>query len=69
MLKGLCLMIGSRLIFFFPIVNVIFNRKKKKKIEGNSLVAQWLGLCVSTGGATGWLPGQGAKILQTSWKV
>ena len=62
----------SLCMLFSPIVNVIFNRKKKrkeKKIEGNSLVAQWLGLCVSTGGNTVWIPGQGAKILQTSWKI
>lgn len=43
--KGLCLVMGSWLIIFpsvcfFPlIVNVIFNRKKEKKIEGNSLAA------------------------------
>ena len=37
MLKGLCLVMGSWLIFFPPpIVNVIFNRKKKKerKVRG-----------------------------------
>ena len=34
---------------------------------GNSLVVQWLGLCVSTAGGTGSIPGWGTQILQASW--
>ena len=33
---------------------------------GNSLVVQWLGLCASTAGGTGLIPGQGTKILQAA---
>ena len=29
---------------------------------GNSLASQWLGLCASTAGVTGLIPGQGYKI-------
>ena len=32
---------------------------------GNSLAVQWLELRASTAGDTGWIPGWGAKILQT----
>ena len=30
---------------------------------GNSLAVQWLGLCASTAGGTGSIPGRGTKIL------
>ena len=40
--------------------------KKKKKIPGNSLVAQWLGLGALTTRAWSSIPGQGTKILQTT---
>ena len=36
----------------------------KIRKEGTSLVVQWLGLCASTAGGTGSIPGQGTKILQ-----
>ena len=35
--------------------------------DGNSLAVQWLGLCASTTGDTGSVPGQGIKILHTLW--
>ena len=34
----------------------------KTQFLGNSLAVQWLGLCVSTAGGPGSIPGQGAKI-------
>lgn len=34
---------------------------------GNSLTAQWLGLCTSTAEDSGSVPGQGVKILQAVW--
>ena len=36
---------------------------KKKLFLGNSLAVQWLGLCASTAGDTGSIPGRGTKIL------
>ena len=33
-----------------------------RRITGNSLAVQWLGLCTSTSGATGSIPGRRAKI-------
>ena len=38
-----------------------------KKNEGNSLVVQWLGLCVFTAKGTGSIPVLGTKILQATW--
>ena len=35
---------------------------------GNSLVVQLLGLCASTAGGTGSIPGLGNKILQAVWR-
>ena len=32
-----------------------------------SLVAKWLGLCTSTSGGMGSIPGQRAKILHATW--
>ena len=37
----------------------------KKSCSGNSLAAQWLGLCIFTAEGTGSTPTQGTKILQT----
>ena len=34
---------------------------------GNSLVVQWLGLCISTAGGPGSIPGRGTKIPQAAW--
>ena len=39
----------------------------KKQAAGNSLAVQWLGLCASTAGDMGLIPGQGTKILQSVW--
>ena len=36
-------------------------------IHRNSLVVQWLGLCISTLGAPGSIPGWGTKIPQDTW--
>ena len=33
----------------------------KRKARGTSLAVQWLGLCASTAGGTGSIPGQGTK--------
>ena len=44
-----------------------FNRKLKELYQGHSLVVQWLGLCPSTAGSLGLIPGQGTKIPQASW--
>ena len=33
----------------------------------SSLVVQWLGFHASTAGSTGWIPGQGTKILSAVW--
>ena len=30
-------------------------------------MVQWLGLCTSTAGGIGLIPGQGVKILQVAW--
>ena len=35
--------------------------------RGTSLAVQWLGLCTSTVGSTGSIPGWGTKILRTTW--
>ena len=38
------------------------------KLEvGNSLAVQWLGLCTSTAGGMGLIPGWGNKILPATW--
>ena len=37
-----------------------------KRLSRNSLVVQWLGLCASTAGGTGSLPGWGTKILHAA---
>ena len=34
---------------------------------GNSLAVQWLGLCASTVGGAGSIPGQGTKIPHATW--
>ena len=34
---------------------------------GNSLVVQWLGVCTSTAGGMGSIPGRGTKILHATW--
>ena len=34
---------------------------------GNSLAVQWLGLCVSTAGGPGLIPGWGTEIPQAPW--
>ena len=39
----------------------------KKVTSGTFLVVQWLGLCNSTAGGKGLIPGQGTKILHTTW--
>ena len=39
---------------------------KKKNPPWNSLVVQWLGLCASTAGGPGSIPGRGTKILQAA---
>ena len=39
-----------------------FNEIKKDFMLGTSLASQWLGLCASTAGVTGLIPGQGYKI-------
>ena len=36
----------------------------KHTIGGMSLMVQWLGLCASTAGGVGSIPGQGTKILK-----
>ena len=38
-----------------------------KEICGNSLAVQWLGLCTSTAGGPGSIPGWGAKIPHATW--
>ena len=38
----------------------------KSNKKGNSLEVQWLGLCASTAGGTGSIPGWGTKILHTA---
>ena len=35
--------------------------------QRNSLAVQWLGLCSSTAGDLGSIPGWGTKILQAAW--
>ena len=47
-----------------PCPQVEGAKKKQYKNEafGTSLAVQWLGLCASTAGATGSIPGQGTKI-------
>ena len=40
---------------------MLFLAEKEKKIEGSSLVVQWLGLCVSTGGGNGLDPWSGSQ--------
>ena len=40
--------------------------KKQKKKDGISLVIQWLGLCASTTGGMGSIPGQGTGIPHAS---
>ena len=35
---------------------------------GTSLAVQWLGLCASTAGGTGSIPGQGTKIAHSAWR-
>ena len=35
--------------------------------RGISLTVQWLGLCASTAGGRGLIPGQGTKILHATW--
>ena len=39
-------------------------KKKKKKMEFSG--SQWLGLCTSTSGDAGWIPGWEAKLLQAT---
>ena len=39
---------------------------ESKQRERTSLVVQWLGLCTSTAGGTGSIPGWGTKILHAS---
>ena len=39
----------------------------RRNILGSSLGFQWLGLCVSTAGGMGSIPGWGMKIPQTMW--
>ena len=41
-------------------------KKKKKKIEGNSLLVQCLDLCTFTAEGTGSIPGGGSRILQAA---
>ena len=43
-----------------PLITPGFKRHHK----GNSLAVQWLGLCASTAGGMGSIPGQGTKIPQ-----
>ena len=38
----------------------------RKAGDGNSLVAQWLGVCASTAGSMGSIPGRGTGILQAA---
>ena len=40
---------------------------KVLSINGNSLAVQWLRLCTFTAGGTCSIPGQGTKILHTTW--
>ena len=45
---------------------------KKKKPQENEQIwnywaVQWLGLCASTAGSTGFIPGQEIKILHEMW--
>ena len=35
--------------------------------KGFSTVIQWLGLCISTAGGMGWIPGLGTNILHAPW--
>lgn len=39
----------------------------KNRVRGNSLLVQWLGLCVLTAKGLGLIPGQGIKITQAMW--
>ena len=39
-----------------------------KEWMGNSLAVQWLGLCASTEGGTGSIPGWGTKIPHAAWR-
>ena len=39
----------------------------KNYFLGTSLVVQWLGLCASTAGDMGSIPGRGTKIPQAMW--
>ena len=41
----------------------------KEGLSGNSLAVQWLGLCASTPGGTGSIPGRGTKIPQATRKT
>ena len=34
----------------------------KAAVTGTSIVLQWLGLCISSSGGSGWIPDQGTKI-------
>ena len=51
------------------LISLMYTLKKKKiqkKKDGASLVIQWLGLCASTAGGMGSVPGQGTGIPHTS---
>ena len=48
--------------------NLLYSKSTDLNIHliGNSLVVQWLGLCASTAGGMGLIPGLGTKILQAA---
>ena len=39
-----------------------------RRILGNSLAVQWLGLCAFTAVGLGSIPGRGTEILQATWR-
>ena len=41
--------------------------ESERLVLGNSLVVHWLGLCASTSGDPGLIPGQETKIPQVAW--
>ena len=46
---------------------VLFSIYNSKALSGTSLVVQWEGLCTSTAGGKGLVPGQGTEIPQIMW--